>query len=39
VSAPIAAASAASRPRACGIRTLREEKGIVPALIAESGRA
>jgi hypothetical protein len=37
-SAPIAAAAAAGRPRARGIRTLREI-GLAPALIAESGRA
>jgi hypothetical protein len=34
-SATIAAATAAGRPRARGIRALREEKRIAPALIAE----
>jgi hypothetical protein len=34
-SAPIAAATAVGRPRACVLRTLRETKRIAPALIAE----
>jgi hypothetical protein len=38
-SAPITAATAAGRPRARGIRALREEKGIAPALIAAGDRA
>jgi hypothetical protein len=38
VSAPVAAATVAGRPRARGIRALRE-KGIAPALIAAGGRA
>jgi hypothetical protein len=38
-SAPVAAATVAGRPRARGIRALREEKGIAPALIAAGDRA
>jgi hypothetical protein len=38
VPAPVAAATAAGRPRARRIRAPRE-KGLAPALIAESGRA
>jgi hypothetical protein len=34
-SAPIAAATAVGRPRACIVRTLREKNGIALALIAE----
>jgi hypothetical protein len=34
-SAPIAAATAVGRPRACVIRALRETNGIAPALITE----